>query len=880
MTVSDCTISGNTAVRGGGGGILAKAPTMVSRCTITGNSAVDGGGIWVGPDGAGTTLSNSAVYGNEVNLAGVLNGNSGADLFNVGSTVSISDSAVVTVENLEATTTYSVSSPTATVTGLTASFVSGQIELTAQVLAVDSSAGTPAGPDTVTLYDGNNNVLSTATLDANGQATFSDPTIVAAILGGQAPIHAVYSPAGTLSSSTSAPLIQVVDALTPDNLQTVVNTLASNPATAVALDITPSSEDAALSAVNGLTGLTGPVSVVLNLLPPGSGEKYHSATASPPNGVTLIINGVQTNTIVDPDTPALVVTSGNVIVRNVTFTEAGAAPTILVSGGNLTLRNDVVQSSTGYSEPAIAVSGGSTLDLGTPTSPGGNTIIVNGGGQVLVSTGVNVISTAGSTFQVNGAAVTPFAQVGLASSVNPALLGQSVTFTATVSAPAAGSAAPTGKVTFVDRTTGSTLATVALSGGQAQWTSSTLALGPHTIAAVYSGDGNYITSATTMVQHVDYHFSGFLAPLNSNLALGLGRTVPIKFQLTDSNGNYISSLSAVTSLQVVNAQGTNVLTNTGSTCLRYDPTSNQFVANWQTKGLPTGTYTVRLVLADGSTQTKTVQLTASGKGSNAQAADGSDVSSGGIGGQLLGGDLGVYVDNGNGELTPDELARIQDAVTAIDAVTEPYGVTVEETTDPSQAAVTLGMGSTSPVGGYADGVLGCFDPTASQITMIQGWNWYAGADPAQVGAGQYDFQTTLTHELGHALGLGESGDPTSAMYGTLAPGTALRTLTTADLNLPSDEAGADAQRAAAPPADPSPAATASSPPAATPASGTPSGPAGLSGFQSLLLALFDAEVFAAGGMPSAAVSDLLFANVGDVLLIDLLLAEQAGAVHA
>ncbi len=33
-------------------------------------------------------------------------------------------------------------------------------------------------------------------------------------------------------------------------------------------------------------------------------------------------------------------------------------------------------------------------------------------------------------------------------------------------------------------------------------------------------------------------------------------------------------------------------------------------------------------------------------------------------------------------------------------------------------------------------------------------------------------------------------------------------------------------------------------------------------------------------MPSAAVSDLLFANVGDVLLIDLLLAEQAGAVHA
>src|SRR5262249_55637610 len=40
-------------------------------------------------------------------------------------------------------------------------------------------------------------------------------------------------------------------------------------------------------------------------------------------------------------------TSGNVIVRDVTFTESGDAPTILVTGGSLTLRNCVVQESTG-----------------------------------------------------------------------------------------------------------------------------------------------------------------------------------------------------------------------------------------------------------------------------------------------------------------------------------------------------------------------------------------------------------------------------------------------------------------------------------------------------------------------------------------------------
>jgi hypothetical protein len=39
------------------------------------------------------------------------------------------------------------------------------------------------------------------------------------------------------------------------------------------------------------------------------------------------------------------------------------------------------------------------------------------------------------------------------------------------------------------------------------------------------------------------------------------------------------------------------------------------------------------------------------------------------------------------------------------------------------------------------------------------------------------------------------------MYGTLAPATAIRTLTTADLNIPYAEAGADAQRAAIPTAN-------------------------------------------------------------------------------
>src|SRR5205823_11895657 len=66
------------------------------------------------------------------------------------------------------------------------------------------------------------------------------------------------------------------------------------------------------------------------------------------------------------------------------------------------------------------------------------------------------------------------------------------------------------------------------------------------------------------------------------------------------------------------------------------------------------------------------------------------------------------------------------------------------------------------------------------ITIISGWNYYLGSDAA-AGAGQYDFETVVTHELGHALGLGHSGDTGSVMYPYLAAGQARHDMTTADL---------------------------------------------------------------------------------------------------
>jgi hypothetical protein len=73
----------------------------------------------------------------------------------------------------------------------------------------------------------------------------------------------------------------------------------------------------------------------------------------------------------------------------------------------------------------------------------------------------------------------------LVSSLSPAYIGQTVSFTATV---AASSGTPTGSVTFKQGAT--VLATVTLASSKAVFTTTYSAAGSHSITAVYSGDAN------------------------------------------------------------------------------------------------------------------------------------------------------------------------------------------------------------------------------------------------------------------------------------------------------------------------------------------------------------------------------------------------------
>ena len=90
----------------------------------------------------------------------------------------------------------------------------------------------------------------------------------------------------------------------------------------------------------------------------------------------------------------------------------------------------------------------------------------------------------------------------LAWSASSTLFGQSVTFTATVNAVPPGAGTPTGVVTFMDGP--ATLSTATLDGaGRASFTTSSLAVGDHSITATYEGDSNFKGSSNSVSHQVN-----------------------------------------------------------------------------------------------------------------------------------------------------------------------------------------------------------------------------------------------------------------------------------------------------------------------------------------------------------------------------------------
>jgi hypothetical protein len=183
-----------------------------------------------------------------------------------------------------------------------------------------------------------------------------------------------------------------------------------------------------------------------------------------------------------------------------TFTISRAAPTVSVADAGGTYKGTAFKATatvTGLSgPPASGLEGvtptpvyyAGTTAAGTPLS----TAPTNGGTYTVVaefpgSTDYSAVQSAPVTFKIGRAGAT----ISPASSGGSAVFGQPVTFVTTVAAGVPAAGVPTGTVTFLDGTT--PLATVPLdSSGQADLTTSALAVGSHSIIAIFSGTADFL----------------------------------------------------------------------------------------------------------------------------------------------------------------------------------------------------------------------------------------------------------------------------------------------------------------------------------------------------------------------------------------------------
>jgi uncharacterized repeat protein (TIGR03803 family) len=235
-----------------------------------------------------------------------------------------------------------------------------------------------------------------------GDGAFPDATLV---LDGNGNLVGTTSGGGTWNNGTVFKVI--LDVFSHDELQAAlsgkpsVDPVTGNPTLAFQANTQAQAKefmDLFDPTTPGFTALTRPTGgttdIVVTL---GASISFKDANVSVPDGIHVLLNGG----IWNGGSPALTLSSGDLTITGATFVNATDAPTILVTGGSLTLRNDVIQESTGYTDAAITITSG-TLDLGTSSDAGGNTININGTGTFINNTTANHITAVGDTFEING----------------------------------------------------------------------------------------------------------------------------------------------------------------------------------------------------------------------------------------------------------------------------------------------------------------------------------------------------------------------------------------------------------------------------------------------------------------------------------------------
>ena len=371
--------------------------------------------------------------------------------------------------------------------------------------SVTAASGTPTG--TVTFLDGTTSI-GTGTLNASGLAVLN----ISSLNVGTHPITARYEGATGFSGSTSSVLNEQIN---NSNLLAATVTLSSTPNPAhtgqsVTLSVTVRNAGGASTPVpsglvtfkdgaNSLGSVTldasGNASLVVSTLSNGS----HDLTASYggdtnyASNLSNTINQLITN-LLTTNTALSVSPNPAMLNQSVTFT-ATVSPTV-GSGtptGMVTFKEGLnVLGTANLNSSGVATFSTSGLMMGF------HTVYASYGGD---STYALSNSSPVTLTVINGSLL--LTTTALVSSANPSALGQSVTFTATVT-PQTGTQAPTGTVTFMDGSLplGTTNLVSAGSSSQASFSISLLSVGTHSITAQYSGDGTYSNNVSSALSQV------------------------------------------------------------------------------------------------------------------------------------------------------------------------------------------------------------------------------------------------------------------------------------------------------------------------------------------------------------------------------------------
>jgi hypothetical protein len=379
------------------------------------------------------------------------------------------------------TETINVSTTTTTVSpNISPSNFDQTVVFTAVV--VSSGGGTVTG--SVTFLDGTTS-LGTATVSSNvAQLSLSSLSV------GSHSITAKYSGDGNFTASTSSPVTQTVNqAYTMIAVASNLNPATFGQSVVFTATVQPSNGGITTGNVTFLDGTTslGTATVSSNVaqlslanLSAGSHSitaKYSgdgNFTGSTSSSVAQTVNQASTTIAVASNlNPAVF---GQAVVFTATVQSSGggtATGTVTFLDGSTSLGTATVSSNTAQLSP-------SSLSVGSHPI----TAKYSGDTNFAASTSAAVTQTVTQATTVTT----------VASSLNPATFGQSVTFTVTVQPSAGGT--PTGTVTLVDGGTNALANGTVSAGGTAQFTVGGLSTGSHSMTVVYAGDANFSASTS------------------------------------------------------------------------------------------------------------------------------------------------------------------------------------------------------------------------------------------------------------------------------------------------------------------------------------------------------------------------------------------------